>query len=72
MIDLFGIKAKQTNLNHLRRITELEDELTKYKQTCELQAQIIDHLKNDTAHLINDIDFPNSKGKYNEKSNFKS
>lgn len=62
-IDLFGIKARQTNLNHLRRITELEDELTKYKQTCELQAQIIDHFKNDTAHLINDIDFPNSSRK---------
>ena len=63
MIDLFGIKAKQTNLNHLRRITELEDELNKYKQTCELQAQIIDHLKNDTSHLIQDVDFPNSRGK---------
>ena len=62
-IDLFGIKAKQTNLNHLRRITELEDEVHKLKQTCELQAQIIDHLKNDTAHLISDIDFPNSSRK---------
>lgn len=62
-IDLFGIKARQTNLNHLRRITELEDEVHKLKQTCELQAQIIDHLKNDTAHLINDIDFPNSSRK---------
>lgn len=60
-IDLFGIKARQTNLNHLRRITELEDEVHKLKQTCELQSQIIDHLKNDTAHLINDVDFPNSK-----------
>lgn len=60
-IDLFGIKARQTNLNHLRRITELEDEVYKLKQTCELQAQVIDHLKNDTAHLINDVDFPNSK-----------
>ena len=63
MIDLFGIKARQTNLNHLRRITELEDEVHKLKQTCELQAQIIDHLKNDTAHLINDVDFPNSSRK---------
>lgn len=62
-IDLFGIKARQTNLNHLRRITELEDEVHKLKQTCELQAQIIDHLKNDTAHLISDVDFPNSRGK---------
>lgn len=60
-IDLFGIKARQTNLNHLRRITELEDEVFKLKQTCELQAQVIDHLKNDTGHLIRDIDFPNSK-----------
>lgn len=62
-IDLFGIKAKQTNLNHLRRITELEDEVYKLKQTCELQAQVIDHLKNDTAHLISDVDFPNSSHK---------
>lgn len=61
MIDLFGIKARQTSLNHLRRITELEAEVFKLKQTCELQAQVIDHLKNDTAHLISDIDFPNSK-----------
>lgn len=60
-IDIFGIKARQTSLNHLRRITELEDEVFKLKQTCELQAQVIDHLKNDTAHLISDIDFPNSK-----------
>lgn len=63
MIDLFGIKARQDCLSHLRKITELEDELTKYKQTCELQAQVIDHLKNDTAHLISDVDFPNSRGK---------
>lgn len=61
MIDFFGIKTRQTSLNHLRRITELEDEVFKLKQTCELQAQVIDHLKNDTAHLISDIDFPNSK-----------
>jgi len=61
MIDFFGIKTRQTSLNHLRRITELEDEVFKWKQTCELQAQVIDHLKNDTAHLISDIDFPNSK-----------
>ena len=62
-IDLFGIKARQTNLNHLRRITELEDKVYKLKQTCELQAQVIDHLKNDTAHLISDVDFPNSSHK---------
>ena len=61
MIDLFGIKARQTSLNHLRRITELEDEVFKWKRTCELQAQVIDHLKNDTSHLIQDVDFPNSK-----------
>ncbi len=62
MIDLFGIKARQTYLNQLRRINELDAEVFKLKQTCELQAQVIEHLKNDTAHLISDIDFPNSKG----------
>lgn len=62
-IDLFGIKARQDCLSHLRKITELEDDVFKLKQTCELQAQIIDHLKNDTSHLIQDVDFPNSRGK---------
>lgn len=61
MIDFFGIKARQDCLSHLKKITQLEDEVFKWKQTCELQAQVIDHLKNDASHLYQDVDFPNSK-----------
>lgn len=61
MIDLFGIKAKQDCLSHLRKITELEDQIQEQKRLIELQAQKIEGLKNQTPWFGSDIDYPNSR-----------
>lgn len=60
MIDLFGIKARQDCLSHLRKITELEDQIQEQKRLIELQAQKIEGLKNQTPWFGSDIDYPNS------------
>ena len=60
MIDLFGIKAKQTSLNHLKRIYELERKVDEQKLYIELLSQKIERLQNEVTWFGNDIDFPNS------------
>lgn len=59
-IDLFGIKARQDCLSHLRKITELEDKLENQNRIIELQAQKIEGLKNQTPWFGSNIDFPNN------------
>ena len=61
MIDLFGIKAKQTSLNHLKRIYELERKVDEQKLYIELLSQKLDRLQNEVTWFGNDIDFPNSR-----------
>lgn len=60
MLDLFGRKARQDNLSHLRKITELEDKIKTKDRIIEMQAQRIEGLKNQTPWFGSDIDFPNS------------
>lgn len=59
-IDLFGIKARQDCLSHLRKITELEDKIENQNRIIEMQAQRIEGLKNQTPWFGSDIDFPGS------------
>lgn len=63
MIDLFGIKARQDCLSHLKKITELEDKIEEQKRLIELQAQKIEGLKNQTPWFGSDLDYPNSSRK---------
>lgn len=60
MFDLFGIKARQACLSHLRKITELEDKIKNQNMIIEMQAQRIEGLKNQTPWFGSDIDYPNS------------
>ena len=60
MLDLFGIKARQECLSHLRKITELEDKIKDQDMIIEMQAQRIEGLKNQTPWFGSDIDYPNS------------
>ena len=60
MFDLFGIKARQDCLSHLRKITELEDKIKNQNMIIEMQAQRIEGLKNQTPWIGSDIDYPNS------------
>lgn len=61
MIDIFGIKARQNNLSHLRKIRELEDTIERKNYIIELQAQKIEHLKNELTWFGDDLDYPNSR-----------
>lgn len=61
MFDLFGIKARQDCLSHLRKITELKDKIKNQNMIIELQAQRIEGLKNQTPWFGSDIDYPNSR-----------
>lgn len=60
MFDLFGIKARQECLSHMRKITELEDKIKNQNMIIEMQAQRIEGLKNQTPWFGSDIDYPNS------------
>lgn len=60
MFDLFGIKARQDCLSHLRKITELEDKIKNQNMIIEMQAQRIEGLKNETPWIGSDLDYPNS------------
>ena len=60
MFDLFGIKARQECLSHLRKITELEDKIKMKDRIIEMQAQRIRGLKNPITGYGSDIDYPNS------------
>lgn len=60
MFDPFGIKARQDNLLHLRKIRELEDKIETKDRIIEMQAQRIEGLKNQTPWFGSDIDYPNS------------
>lgn len=63
MLDLFGIKARQDCLSHLRKITELEDKIKNQNMIIEMQAQRIEGLKNQTPWFGSDLDYPNSSRK---------
>lgn len=61
MIDLFGIKARQECLSHLRKIRELEDKIKTRDRIIDMQAQRIRGLKNPITGFGSDIDYPNSR-----------
>lgn len=64
MIDFFGLQAKRVSQYHMKKIVQLQMENDKLKQIVELQSQKIEHLKNDTGHILKympDIDYPNSR-----------
>ena len=60
MIDLFGIKARQECLSHLRKIRELEDKIETKDRIIEMQAQRIHGLKNPITGFGSNLDYPNS------------
>lgn len=60
MIDLFGRKARAKAQEHLKNYYKLEDALKQKDRIIKLQAQKIEHLKNEVTWFGDDIDYPNS------------
>lgn len=59
MIDLFGIKARQDSLDHMKKIEQLEDKIKEQNRIIQMQQQRIKELQY-RLPFGNDIDYPGS------------
>ena len=60
MIDLFGIKARQNSLHHMKKIKQLEDKIEEQNRIIQMQQQKIKALQF-RLPFGNDIDYPGSR-----------